>query len=1009
MRALSRDGVAGRVGRLEVELPKIDVPLGGRSKRKGEERRPFWLQFFKKQQEAYDHPEPESKLIKRLREQRERVRQQYRLTGQEPLEKGNMAITEAVGVIYAVVVRKRIYVGQTNRTLAVRFKEHVSKSLSKKGDTPFHRELYQQGLNAVSLFLLERVPAPMARGRKDVRSVDKDVFVKRASPIENSWIRRLQTHVRSKGFNVMAMRGRKRRQRPMAWRRKQLLAKRQLREEKQRAWQLRVHGDAAAAVEAAVARADVEERPGSRRFGYRDYDRRLHFLLLAVQRNALDVVKFDEYVPRNLSRMLHILEQQAEAKRLGYTDRQRCEVMKALRSALQKRPWQLPSNRKKHADHHILKIEWQSRMLRSIPLKSIMCERDVLELAPQQYRQHLTSNIIICRKLVKALGPTIFNFTAVSKRMQMLGADDTCPCRKLFDRKYRPDGGCVRTGDLAIVNREDVRKLMEYGPRFRLSPPAPPDLLNALSEALDEFVERYVAPEHVHDMKPWKCEVLARCRVRVEKARHLDANAPNGVVMTEQMKKYLRWLKRYLVVVPADKAANNVVFVCKTAYVKQLRQELDKPVYATVADTAEDIVQRQRNYLSRRKLDDGKNGLKYLYWMPKIHKRGERYIAGGVNCSTRKVSVVTAKALQLVLNTLRVRDDNILRATGVRRFFVVNGYEEVADFLRRWPRREELRRTTNRFIAANLYTGDFSTMYTTIPHDDLVEQIKWCCRRAWRQARRQLDVGRDATVRLKVNTDDARWVREDVSVHTQHVHSFTLDELTGLVEWCIGNTYLVNGDSVRRQVIGIPMGSNNAPCLANLYLYAYESKYVKKVQTTNPAKAEAMHMTFRLIDDVCALDNPRWRRSVAKPAEEGGIYPSALKLNETTVNAMTTNFLGMTIQQSPSKDAFISDVYDKRKEFPFAVRRYPHMSSLIPESIPYGVFMGQLHRFCRICTRRQTFIAHAREIANVLVKQGCSESKIRKVFRRFVSKKAAEKYHVRMRRLMKEFSEAVVA
>ena len=41
------------------------------------------------------------------------------------------------------------------------------------------------------------------------------------------------------------------------------------------------------------------------------------------------------------------------------------------------------------------------------------------------------------------------------------------------------------------------------------------------------------------------------------------------------------------------------------------------------------------------------------------------------------------KALSCVLNTLRDKDDALIQTTGIRRFFVVNGYEEVADFLQR--------------------------------------------------------------------------------------------------------------------------------------------------------------------------------------------------------------------------------------------------------------------------------------------------------------------------------------
>jgi hypothetical protein len=42
----------------------------------------------------------------------------------------------------------------------------------------------------------------------------------------------------------------------------------------------------------------------------------------------------------------------------------------------------------------------------------------------------------------------------------------------------------------------------------------------------------------------------------------------------------------------------------------------------------------------------------------------------------------------------------------------------------------------------------------------------------------------------------------------------------------IDNIYVVFGDQVFQQLAGIPMGTNCAPLLANLFLYSYEAEFV---------------------------------------------------------------------------------------------------------------------------------------------------------------------------------------
>ena len=60
------------------------------------------------------------------------------------------------------------------------------------------------------------------------------------------------------------------------------------------------------------------------------------------------------------------------------------------------------------------------------------------------------------------------------------------------------------------------------------------------------------------------------------------------------------------------------------------------------------------------------------------------------------------------------------------------------------------------------------------------------------------------------------------------------------------------------------------------------------------------------------------------------------------------------------------------------------MLSLMPTSIPYGVFIGQLHRFYRICTLDKDFINNAVLVGSILVSRDCSIGRIAVVFRGFL-------------------------
>ena len=55
---------------------------------------------------------------------------------------------------------------------------------------------------------------------------------------------------------------------------------------------------------------------------------------------------------------------------------------------------------------------------------------------------------------------------------------------------------------------------------------------------------------------------------------------------------------------------------------------------------------------------------------------------------------------------------------------------------------------------------------------------------------------------------------------------YTEDQICTMIDFLADNMFVKFGGSLFRQVIGMSIGTNYAPLLADLFLYSYESEYL---------------------------------------------------------------------------------------------------------------------------------------------------------------------------------------
>ena len=72
-----------------------------------------------------------------------------------------------------------------------------------------------------------------------------------------------------------------------------------------------------------------------------------------------------------------------------------------------------------------------------------------------------------------------------------------------------------------------------------------------------------------------------------------------------------------------------------------------------------------------------------------------------------------------------------------------------------------------------------------------------------------------------------------------------------MLEFLIENIFVIFGGRVFQQTFGIPIGTNCAPLLADLFLYSYEVDFIQGLLKKNEKKlARSFNFTFHYTYDV---------------------------------------------------------------------------------------------------------------------------------------------------------------
>ncbi len=206
---------------------------------------------------------------------------------------------------------------------------------------------------------------------------------------------------------------------------------------------------------------------------------------------------------------------------------------------------------------------------------------------------------------------------------------------------------------------------------------------------------------------------------------------------------------------------------------------------------------------------------------------------------------------------------------------------------------------------------------------------------------------------------------------------YTADQICKMVDFLVDNIFVKFGGCLFRQVIGIPMGTNCAPLLADLFLYSYESDFLDNLIKSGHRKlARSFNLSYRYIDDLIVFNNSKFSDYVKH------IYPSELTVEKANKADNLANYLDLTFTINNNK-GLSTKLYDKRDDFNFHIVNFPFMSSNIPSGPSYGVYISQLIRYARCCTYYEDFKYRHRLLVERLLSQGYKVNRLRNSFNKF--------------------------
>ena len=636
-----------------------------------------------------------------------------------------------------------------------------------------------------------------------------------------------------------------------------------------------------------------------------------------------------------------------------------------------------PITKSKTPPTNICRVPFNNKAIDFINIHKILKDNDVCSALPEALRDDIPT---VVYTLTNTIRSRIFNYKEFVQSLDVdrfLRDETILPCDCLHSPYIDMNHEHILTGDLNIVDNINLRNLISKGPKYREPQhfsydKAKDNIALGIENCIDAWSTKKDIP--VVTFQNWKNIIMDKINARIQHLTHTRkfkrSNIKHSLFNDHDVKTCLSELQNKYVMVPIDKAANNVAFVCKRFYAHVLLKELgiaqNEPssTYSSITTlTNQDVISQHKHTLKEKfnlSIEDNMLHLPDIYWMPKLHKNPTkfRFIIASKRCTYKSLSKDISSIFTLLQKQVETYHNKAHFYSGVKTNWIVHNRDSVLT---------AVDKSVQRKSAKCLASFDFSTLYTKIPHDKLIYVLTKIVEFTFKGGTRKI-----ITVN---NSGIAKWSNNK----SKFLRNYSKDSIIDAISFLINNCFFNLGGKLFRQIIGIPMGSDPAPAFANLFLFYYESSWLNDTKKSNNILARKFGLVFRYIDDLLALnDGGSFERN------HHNIYPTELQLNKENIDNNNTTFLDLHI--SIDNKVFKTKLFDKRDNFGFHITRLPYKSSNIPNRMFYTTISTECLRICRSTSELAPAVNSIKSLVSRMVKQGAEINKLKNCVRRSFNK-----------------------
>ena len=194
--------------------------------------------------------------------------------------------------------------------------------------------------------------------------------------------------------------------------------------------------------------------------------------------------------------------------------------------------------------------------------------------------------------------------------------------------------------------------------------------------------------------------------------------------------------------------------------------------------SSEDIVNTHNTFMKSLgiELSEEDKRLPYLYWTPKLHKSPvkHRFIAGSSKCTTKELSSLLTKILTVIKIGLEKYCSIKTSHTGVNNMWILKNSTNLLPSLGHLGVHR----------ATSIQTFDFSTLYTSIPHDLLRSRMNNIINNAFKH-----NHGATRYTHIKVGRNKSYFTSDPLNGDNKH----TANDICKMIEFLVDNICVRSG------------------------------------------------------------------------------------------------------------------------------------------------------------------------------------------------------------------------